>query len=160
MKLNTFIISSCVVFGVAVLAPTLALAHGDVTPQAVDTHTLPQLGEEIRKENPYRGSAAGIEAAAIGKSAYTQNCARCHGLEAVSGGMSPDLRELDNECVDKKDEAEKLACFKEVDQYFMDFTMKGKVRNGAVKMPSFKATFNQEAVWAIKTYLETRRGQE
>jgi len=25
------------------------------------------------------------------------------------------------------------------------------------KMPSFKGTFNQEAVWAIKTYLETRR---
>jgi hypothetical protein len=36
--------------------------------------------------------------------------------------------------------------------------MKGKVRNGVEKMPSYKATFNQEAVWAIKAYLETRSG--
>lgn len=160
MKFNTYVFISCILFGVTVGAPILGYAHGDVTPQAVDTHTLPQLGEELRKENPYRGSAAATEATSIGKSAYTQNCARCHGLEAVSGGMSPDLRELDNECVDKKNDSEKLACFKEVDQYFMDFTMAGKVRNGAVKMPSFKATFSQEAVWAIKTYLETRRGQD
>lgn len=158
MKFTAFLISGCMLIGTASLVPTLVLAHGDVTPQAVDTHTLPQLGEEMRKVNPYRGSDAAAEATRIGLSAYTQNCARCHGLEAVSGGMSPDLRELDNECVDKKDDAEKLACFSEVDQYFMSFTMAGKVRNGAVKMPGFKSTFTQEAVWAIKTYLETRRG--
>lgn len=156
MKLSALIISGCAL--VAATVPTLALAHGDVTPQAVDTTTLPQFGQEILKENPYRGSAVAEEATRVGKSAYTQNCARCHGLDAVSGGMSPDLREMDNECLDKKDETEKSACFKEVDQYFMSFTMAGKVRNGAVKMPGFKATFTQEAVWAIKTYLETRRG--
>jgi mono/diheme cytochrome c family protein len=25
----------------------------------------------------------------IGASAYNQNCARCHGLEAVTGGIAP-----------------------------------------------------------------------
>jgi len=154
MKFDAPIVCSFFIFSAIALSPMNSLAHGDVTPQAVDTHSLPPLGNELRTENPYRGLA---EAVKIGFSAYTQNCARCHGLEAVSGGMSPDLRELDSECVDQKDEVKKKACFKEVDEYFMTVVMKGKVRNGVEKMPSYKATFNQEAVWAIKTYLETRR---
>ena len=36
------------------LAAPLAMAHGDVTPQAVDTHELPALGEPWRDQNPYR----------------------------------------------------------------------------------------------------------
>ncbi len=154
MRFYVPIVFGCLFLGVAAVGPTDALAHGDVTPQAVDTHTLPPLGEEMRSENPYRGLA---EAVKVGVSAYTQNCARCHGIEAVSGGMSPDLREMDTECLDQKDEVKKKACFKEVDDFFMSITMKGKVRNGVEKMPSFKGTFNQEAVWAIKTYLDTRR---
>lgn len=155
MKTAASIVYGCLILGAFTLAPMNSVAHGDVTPQAVDTHTLPPLGEELRNENPYRGLAEAIK---IGFSAYTQNCARCHGLEAVSGGMSPDMRELDSECVDQKDEAKKKACYKEVDQFFFGITMKGKVRNGVEKMPSYKGTFNQEAVWAIKAYLETRSG--
>jgi mono/diheme cytochrome c family protein len=45
----------------------------------------------------------------------------------------------------------------DTDQFFMEKTMKGVVRNGAVKMPPFQGIINQEAIWAIKTYLETRR---
>ncbi len=154
MKLHVSIVCVGLVLGAAALAPLSALAHGDVTPQAVDTHTLPPLGDDVRAENPYRGSS---EALKVGISAYTQNCARCHGIDAVSGGMSPDLRELDSECMDQKDEGKKKACFAEVDTFYYGITMKGKVRNGVEKMPAFKGTFNQEAVWAIKTYLETRR---
>src|SRR6516165_16008 len=72
-----------------------AWGHGDVTPQAVDTSSLPQLGQEWRPENPFRANEAAIK---IGTSAYNQNCARCHGLEAISGGIAPDLRKIDNEC--------------------------------------------------------------
>ena len=36
----------------------------------------------------------GADAIKIGGSAYGQNCARCHGLGAVSGGIAPDLRLL------------------------------------------------------------------
>ena len=154
MKLDTSILAGCFLFGAVALAPMCALAHGDVTPQAVDTQSLPPLGKELRKENPYRGLA---EAAKVGFSGYTQNCARCHGLEAVSGGMSPDLREMDSECTGLKDEAKKQACYKEVDVYFMSVTMKGRARNGAVYMPPYGGTLTQEAIWAIKTYLETRR---
>ncbi len=131
-----------------------AAAHGDVTPQAVDTRELPQLGEEWRAENPFR---ANDKAILIGGSAYNQNCARCHGLEAISGGIAPDLRKLDNDCSNVKIAAKKAACVKEVDDYYASSVRRGKVRNGAVYMPPFEGTLSQEAVWAIKSYLETRR---
>src|SRR5215217_2235582 len=101
----------------AFAACTAAMAHGDVTPQAVDTSALPALGEEWRSENPFRTQAEAIK---IGTSAYNQNCARCHGLEAISGGIAPDLRKLDNECAALKDAAKKAACVKEIDDYFIN----------------------------------------
>ncbi len=136
------------------LAAGLAQAHGDVTPQAVDTKSLPALGDTWRAENPYRGNAPAIK---VGMSAYNQNCARCHGLEAISGGIAPDLRKLDNDCVSLKDAKKKTACVKEVDDFYASAVRRGKVRNGAVYMPPFEGILNQEAVWSIKAYLETRR---
>lgn len=131
-----------------------AWAHGDVTPQAVDTKGLPELGAQWKAENPYRKNDLAIK---IGASAYNQNCARCHGLEAISGGIAPDLRKLDNDCVSLKDEKKKSMCVKDVDDYYAGSVRKGKVRNGAVYMPPFEGILNQEAVWSIKAYLETRR---
>jgi cytochrome c-550 PedF len=143
----------------AVLVAGLALgqaafAHGDVTPQAVDTKELPALGAQWRPENPYRQNG---DAVRIGTSAYNQNCARCHGLEAVSGGIAPDLRKMDNECATQKDPKKRAACVKDVDDYFSSTVRKGRTRNGAVYMPPFEGTLNQEAVWAIKSFLETKR---
>ncbi|EHR69986.1 cytochrome c, mono- and diheme variants family [Burkholderiales bacterium JOSHI_001] len=136
------------------LVAGLAQAHGDVTPQSVDTHELPQLGEAWRAENPFRANDKAIK---IGTSAYNQNCARCHGLEAISGGIAPDLRKLDNDCVSLKDTAKKAACVKEIDEYYLASVRRGKTRNGAVYMPPFEGILNQEALWSIKAYLETRR---
>lgn len=135
------------------LASSLAMSHGDVTPQVVDTSGLKPLGTEWRAENPYRGDKAAIK---VGSSAFNQNCARCHGLEAVSGGIAPDLRLLDKDCLSLADKSKQAACTKEVDEYFKTSVLKGKVRNGAVYMPPFEGVFNQEAIWAIKTYLESR----
>jgi len=131
-----------------------ALSHGNVTPQAVDTSSLPPLGPEWRDANPYIGNETAIK---VGTSAYNQNCARCHGLEAISGGIAPDLRRLDRDCMDLTVEAKKQACYRETDAYFLVSIRHGKVRNGAVYMPPFEGIFNQEAMWAIKAYLETRR---
>lgn len=136
------------------LSAGLAIGHGDVTPQAVDTKALPSLGEAWRAENPFRKNDKAI---AIGDSAYGQNCARCHGLQAVSGGIAPDLRKLDNDCANLKDDKKKAACVKEMDDYFLGSVRRGKVRNGAVYMPPFEGILNQEAMWSIKSYLETRR---
>lgn len=115
-------------------------AHGDVTPQPIDTAGLEPLGDEWRPMNPYRENEKAIE---IGESGYTQNCARCHGLEVISGGLSPDLRYLD-----KGDHG---------DEWFME-----RVRNGARKpdgttiMPAFEGLISQEAMWAIRTYVESK----
>jgi cytochrome c-550 PedF len=137
--------------------PLTAHAHGNVTPQAVDTHELPSLGDAWRAENPYRENAVAVR---IGASAFNQNCARCHGLEAISGGIAPDLRRLDRECMDLADDKKRVACYTETDQYFLASIRKGKVRNGAVYMPPFEGILNQEAMWSIKAYLETRRTNE
>lgn len=115
-----------------------AAAHGDVTPQAVDVSTLKALGEEWRESNPYRQDK---EAIRIGDSAYNQNCARCHGLGGVSGGIAPDLRFLP-----EGDEG---------DEIFMQRIRNGATRDGRVYMPPFEGILPQEAMWAIRAWLET-----
>ncbi|WP_417721725.1 cytochrome c-550 PedF [Salipiger sp.] len=130
----------------ATMAAGMALAHGDVAPQPVDTAGLPELGDEWLTENPYRAEAAGEEAWAkavkIGASGYNQNCARCHGLEVISGGLAPDLRFL---------EAEEFG-----DEWFVERFRTGYTQNGVTKMPAFGELLGQEAAWAIRTYVETR----
>jgi cytochrome c-550 PedF len=125
---------------------TMAFAHGDVAPQPVNTDALPDVGEEWLTENPYRAAAAGDEvwakAVEIGDSAFNQNCARCHGLGAVSGGLAPDLRFL---------EAEEYG-----DEWFMERFQHGYTQDGVTKMPAFGEVLGQKAGWAIRTYIETR----
>jgi cytochrome c-550 PedF len=157
MKHTIRILCGALAVGAVALTSLLASAHGNVVPQAVDTTGLPVLGDKWRDENPYRTNKLALK---IGTSAYNQNCARCHGLEAVSGGIAPDLRLLDRDCGSMKNEKKKDACFKEIDGYYIASIRHGKVRNGAVYMPPFEGVFNQEAMWAIKTYLESRRASE
>lgn len=114
-------------------------AHGNVTPQAVDTSALPDIGEAWLKENPYRGNAKAIE---IGKSAYGQNCARCHGLDAISGGIAPDLRYLETGASG--------------DEWYVERFQHGSVREGKVYMPAFGPVLGQKAGWAIRAWLETQ----
>jgi len=139
------------------LASSSLWAHGDVTPQAVDTKTLPQLGAKWLSSNPFSSGPAFKEALRIGSSAYNQNCARCHGLEAISGGIAPDLRKMDGDCTGMADEAKKNACLAEMDEYYVATVRRGRTRDGRVYMPPFEATLSQEAIWAVRTYLETRR---
>jgi cytochrome c-550 PedF len=147
----------CIRFSAALaltLISAMARAHGDVTPQAVDVSTLPPLGQEWLHSNPYTGNK---EAIRVGTSAYTQNCARCHGLEAISGGFSPDLRKLDDDCASLAAQDKKAACLQGVNDSYTAIIRHGASRNGAVYMPPFEGIMSQEAVWAIKSYLETRR---
>ncbi|OSQ48947.1 cytochrome c-550 PedF [Marivita geojedonensis] len=127
-------------------AASLAHAHGDVAPQAVDTTGLPANGDDWLTENPYRAEAAGEEvwalAVSIGASGYNQNCARCHGLEVISGGLAPDLRFL---------EAEEYG-----DEWYVERFREGYTQNGITKMPAFGELLGQDAAWAIRTYIETR----
>ena len=139
------------------LASSALWAHGDVTLQAVDTKTRPPLGAKRLPSNPYSSGPAFKEALRIGSSAYNQNCARCHGLEAISGGIAPDLRKMDADCTGMADESKKNACLAEMDEYYVATVRRGRTRDGRVYMPPFEATLSQEAIWAVRTYLETRR---
>lgn len=125
---------------------SMVVAHGDVAPQAVNTDALPEVGEEWLIENPYREDGAGhevwLKAVEVGASGYTQNCARCHGLGAVSGGLAPDLRFL---------EAEEYG-----DEWFIERFRAGYTQDGTTKMPAFGDVLGQKAAWAIRTYIETR----
>lgn len=125
-------------------APGMVFAHGDVAPQPMNTDALPDVGEEWLTENPYRdqGEEVWKTAIDIGDSGYNQNCARCHGLGVVSGGLAPDLRYL---------EAEEFG-----DEWFVERFRTGYTQNGTTKMPAFGDLLGQKAAWAIRTYIETR----
>ena len=157
-KHRTFIATSLALS--LTVASVGVLAHGDVVPHSVDTSTLPPLGDEWLESNPYSTGPNHDEALRIGTSAFNQNCARCHGLEAISGGIAPDLRKLDKDCMEMADEAKKQECIGEMQQYFLATIRRGRARDGRIYMPPFEGIFTQEAMWSIKTYLESRRSAE
>ncbi|TGN40585.1 cytochrome c-550 PedF [Marinobacter confluentis] len=117
----------------------LVFAHGNVTPQEVDTGNLPELGTEVRTSNPFREDNEfgefNAQAVKVGESGYAGNCAVCHGIRAMSGGLTPDLRELTEWD----------------DEYFVNRVLNGTGRG----MPSFRENLDQNAIWAIKTYVES-----
>jgi cytochrome c-550 PedF len=123
---------------IVALAPAIARSHGDVNPQPVETTGLAPVGDGWRKANPYRGNEAAV---AIGKSAFNQQCARCHGIGAVSGGMAPDLRTL--------------PLGDEGDAAYLPPTRRGVYRNERTLMPKYEGILSQEAMWAIRSWLET-----
>ncbi len=121
-----------------------AHAHGDVKPQAVDASGLPKLGDDWLEENPWRDPKGEhwTRAVEVGRSGYNQNCARCHGLQVVSGGLAPDLRFLEANL--------------DGDEWYLERYQVGYTQNGITKMPAFGELLGQEAAWAIRTYIETR----
>ncbi|MCE0957694.1 cytochrome c-550 PedF [Pseudomonas putida] len=137
----------------AVLTST-AFAHGNVVPQAVETKGLTPIkdagvsldGDGWAAVNPYRSSPEHDKAVEIGASAYNQNCAACHGLEAKSGGIAPDLRMLDAGAAG--------------DEWFVERVRHGAVRDGRVYMPKMADYLSQEALWAVRTYLDSVHVEE
>ncbi|WP_339528367.1 cytochrome c-550 PedF [Pseudomonas mucidolens] len=129
-------------------------AHGNVTPTAVETQGLTPIKEAgvpldadgWAAVNPYRKSPEQGKAIEVGASAYNQNCAACHGLEAKSGGIAPDLRMLDEGDVG--------------DEWFVERVRNGAVRDGRVYMPKMADYLSQEALWAVRTYLDSVHVEE
>ena len=73
-----------------------------------------------------------------GEELYGDNCISCHGLEAVSGGITPDLR---------RTEAAVHGQFENI--------VLGGVR-GSLGMPGFADRLNAEEVRAIQAYVLER----
>ncbi len=137
-------LQAAVILLAATFPANLVFAHGNVQPQPVDTTGLDSVGEDWAEENPYRlkGGDQYDMAVKIGSSGYNQNCARCHGLEVISGGIAPDLRYLDDGI--------------DGDEWFLQRIRHGYSQNGTYKMPPFEEVLSQEAMWAIRSYIETR----
>lgn len=134
--------------GAALLAGSIGgrlMAHGNVTPQPVDTSALPDIqpnNDTWVTKNPYRADPKVYALAKkIGESAYGQNCARCHGLEAISGGIAPDLRYLD--------------AGEAGDEWFIGRYHHGSARDGKVYMPPEGEILGQKAGWAIRSWLDS-----
>jgi cytochrome c-550 PedF len=144
MRITKFVGAALVLSSLACGLPSNLSAHGDVTPQPINVKGLPVLKKDVwLSENPYRDDAKAKEKAKeIGASGYNQNCARCHGLQVISGGMAPDLRYLE--------------LGKPGDEWFMQRIRHGARKpDGSTMMPGFEGLFSQEAMWAIRTFLES-----
>jgi cytochrome c-550 PedF len=120
------------------IAGHTAQAEGYVRPTAIDTSSLKQLGDELHDYNPYQPDE---EMLRVGAKAYLYNCSGCHGLNAVSGGVAPDLRLLSDSEAD--------------DEWFIARVRGGYTQNGVNKMPAYEGTLSQEGMWAIRTYILT-----
>ena len=132
---------SLVLAALAFSATAQVWAHDDVTPQTIDITGLEPIKDSKTwlDTNPYSGNEKAIE---IGHHAFAQNCARCHGIDAVSGGIAPDLRE-------------RLPLGQDGDDLFKERMINGAIRNGITYMPKFDGILAQEGLWAIRSWLET-----
>lgn len=150
MKTSYLLSISCLL-----LVAATALANESPVPVTVELGDLPRLGERWLKSNPYRGNPQAIE---VGDSAFHQACARCHGPAANPSGSlpAPDLRQLNRSCRPIAEAGLKARCLADNDQYFSKSVREGKVVVGVVHMPRWQETLNQETIWAIQTYIESR----
>lgn len=119
-----------------------------------DTSSLPRLGSEWLPSNPYHGDKT---IAATGRALYNEACSKCHGPDMnAKGHPAPPLRRLQRYCRKVEDIALKSRCLADVDHYFVTTVLKGKIILGVEHMPPWEGILSQEAVWAIKTYVDSR----
>ena len=124
----------------ALIVGMLALpVLGQEEPKAVDTKGLPKLGDTWKDKDPFEGNKTAIE---VGISAFNNNCARCHGLEMISGGIAPDLRYV--------------PLGQEGDDLFKERMLNGVQRNGTTMMPKFAGLLPQETLWSVRAYMVSK----
>lgn len=140
----------------ALAAQPLAAQEIAVAPE-VSAAGLPALGPQWLSANPYRHQPAAADARAIGREAYNQACARCHGVDAsTNAAPAPDLRNLDRGCRRITEPALKARCQADNDAYFAKTVRQGKVILGVTHMPPWQGVLPQELAWAIQIFVEGR----
>lgn len=137
-----------VLFSAAVHANEVAVAP-DVAPDG-----LAPLGETWLEANPYRGQPAAVS---VGRAAYNQACARCHGADAATNAApAPDLRQINRYCRRIDDAELNAACMRDNDAWFAKSVRYGKVIVGVTHMPPWQGVLKQELAWAIQTFIEAQ----
>lgn len=131
-----------------------ATANEIAYPPSVDYSALPPLGKGWRETNPYRNVP---EALPIGRIAFNQSCARCHGADAATNAApAPDLRNLDKGCRRIADAAIKARCMADNDAFFAKSVRDGKIIVGVMHMPPWREVLPQELAWAIQAFIEAQ----
>jgi cytochrome c5 len=140
----------------SVLLSATAMANEVAVAPSVKADGLPPLGAEWLENNPYRGNALAVD---IGRQAYNQACARCHGANAsTNAAPAPDLRNLNRYCRRIGEAELRAACMRDNDAYFANVVRKGKVIVGITHMPPWEGVLQQELAWAIQTFFEAQAG--
>ncbi|TVT75900.1 MAG: c-type cytochrome [Denitromonas halophila] len=144
--------------GLLCASALMAPAHA-TTPRApeVDSSALAPLANPDGETNPYRNDPRAI---AIGRDAFNQSCASCHGVDAdASRSPAPDLRRIGRLCARVPEPDLKRRCLADADVYFRSTVEKGKIKLGIEHMPPWKDILPTELIWAIRSFVETAQGQ-
>lgn len=124
-------------------------APGGPRPERADGWQLP---------NPYRSlpAEALLRVREAGAAAYGRHCAVCHGAAeaATPSPEGPDLRRLDSACRRLADRSRVPRCQTDVDTYFLQSVLDGKLRAGQMHMPAWRGLISQEEIWAVRSYTE------
>jgi hypothetical protein len=137
----------------ALLVPALACAGTEIRRPAVDTSALPAIEPGWAPINPLRGDARAI---AVGREAFNQACARCHGHDADgSRAPAPDLRRIGLACRRVRDETLYRRCLSDADDFFVQSVRYGKQKFGILHMPPWEGVLEPALVWSIRSFVET-----
>lgn len=129
-------------------------ARATTTPQApeVDTRGLPALAPGWADHNPLREVPM---AQAIGRQAYHQACARCHGVDADgSRAPAPDLRRIGKACQRLQDPVWRQRCLSDSDHFFVQSVRFGKKKFDIEHMPAWEGVLSPQVVWSIRSFVE------
>ena len=140
----------------AALSASLLVMHAahafEVVKPQVDTGALPAAAKTWDEPNPLRGNK---DAVVIGRSAFNQACAQCHGADANgSRSPAPDLRRMGIGCRRIQDEALRQRCMGDADAFFIKSVRYGKQKFGIVHMPPWEGVLTPEVAWSIRSFVE------
>ena len=94
--------------------------------------------------------------ASIGKAAFNQSCAVCHGQDAIgTRSPAPDLRRIGMGCRRIQDAALRQRCQGDADAFFIKSVRYGKQKFGIVHMPPWEGLLAPELAWALRSFVET-----
>lgn len=133
----------------ALLTSAICLGAAFATPAQ-----LPSIAVDT-EANPYRAHADRTAIVEVGRGVYNQSCAACHGLDANRLGPAPALRTVGRFCQRITDASLRSRCVGDADHYFYKSVMEGKVKLGVTHMPAWRGVLPPEAVWAVRTFLES-----
>lgn len=130
----------------------------EALPPKTDTSSLPPIAEGWAELNPYRGNRAVV---ATGRALYNESCAICHGPDLNHRNqVGPNLLRLQRGCQKVTDAALLQRCMADVDHYYLKSVRRGKRVLDVQHMPPWDGVLSPQAVWAIRTFIESRTEEQ